>query len=158
MVFKWIAFIMAVFELGENRFQKSFSVKPTCLAVTENDFRLTNIFTFDPEMIFSPHFHFKLFPEIERERERERARARERRRPSSSQSDDRRRTPSSSPCRSRELQSDDRDLAKIEIAPARSRSRIAIVDDFFPGFVFSLFFSKHQKIFSGKFFEMQPNT
>ena len=26
-----------MFELGENRFQKSFSVKPTCLAVTEND-------------------------------------------------------------------------------------------------------------------------
>ena len=25
-------------------------------------------------------------------------------------------------------------------------------------FVFSFFFSKHQKIFSGKFFEMQPNT
>ena len=86
---------LAVFELGENRFQKSFSVKPTCLAVTENDFRLTNIFTFDPEMIFSPHFHFKVFPE--KERERERVRARERRRPSSNQSDDRRRTPSSSP-------------------------------------------------------------
>ena len=28
----------------------------------------------------------------------------------------------------------------------------------FSGFVFSFFFSKHQKIFSGKFFEMQPNT
>ena len=29
-------------------------------------------------MIFSPHFHFKAFPEKERERERERARTRER--------------------------------------------------------------------------------
>ena len=28
----------------------------------------------------------------------------------------------------------------------------------FSGFVFSFFFSKYQKIFSGKFFEMQPNT
>ena len=28
----------------------------------------------------------------------------------------------------------------------------------FSGFVFSFFFSKHQKIFSGKFFKMQPNT
>ena len=45
-----------------------------------------------------------------------------------------------------------------EIALARSRSQIAIVDDIFLGFVFSFFFSKHQKIFSGKFFEMQPNT
>ena len=40
-----------------------------------------------------------------------------------------------------------------------------VVDDFFlgcglcfSGFVFSFFFSKHQKIFFGKFFEMQPNT
>ena len=45
-----------------------------------------------------------------------------------------------------------------EIAPARSRSQIAIVDGIFLGFVFSFFFSKHQKTFSGKFFEMQPNT
>ena len=42
---------------------------------------------------------------------------------------------------------------------------LLVVDDFFLGcglwfsvFVFSFFFSKHQKIFSGKFFEMQPNT
>ena len=28
----------------------------------------------------------------------------------------------------------------------------------FSEFVFSFFFSKHQKIFSGKFFEVQPNT
>ena len=41
----------------------------------------------------------------------------------------------------------------------------SIVDDFFPrfcpcfsGFIFSFFFSKHQKIFFGKFFEMQPNA
>ena len=46
---------------------------------SENDFRLTNIFTFDPEMIFHPHFHFKSFPEKERERE-ERAQIRERER------------------------------------------------------------------------------
>ena len=46
-----------------------------------------------------------------------------------------------------------------EIAPSRARvASIAIVDDIFLGFVFSFFFSKHQKIFSGKFFEMQPNT
>ena len=35
---------------------------------------------------------------------------------------------------------------------------IAIVDGILLGFVFSFFFSKHQKIFSGKFFKMQPNT
>ena len=42
---------------------------------------------------------------------------------------------------------------------------LLVVDDFFLGyglcfsrFVFSFFFSKHQKIFSGKFVEMQPNT
>ena len=46
----------------------------------ENDFRLTNIFTFDPEIIFSPHFHFKAFLEKERERERERERPCARRR------------------------------------------------------------------------------
>ena len=42
----------------------------------------------------------------------------------------------------------DRDLAKIEIAPSSPSS----------GFVFSFFFSKHQKIFFRNFFEMQPNT
>ena len=48
---------------------------------------------------------------------------------------------------------------------AWSRSRLVVVDEFFlgcglcfSGIVFSFFFSKHQKIFSGKFFEMQPNT
>ena len=40
----------------------------------ENDFRLTTNFIFDPEMNFSPHFHFNLLPEKERERERERER------------------------------------------------------------------------------------
>ena len=45
------------------------------------------------------------------------------------------------------------------------RTGFVVVDDFFlgcglcfSGFVFSFFFSKHQKIFSEKFFEMQPNT
>ena len=37
----------------------------------ENGFLLTEIFTFDPEMILHPHFHFKSFSERERERERE---------------------------------------------------------------------------------------
>ena len=36
----------------------------------ENSFLLTEIFTFDPEMIFYPHFHFKSFPKREREKER----------------------------------------------------------------------------------------
>ena len=40
----------------------------------ENDFRLTTNFTFEPEMNFSPHFHFNSLPEKERERERARAR------------------------------------------------------------------------------------
>ena len=47
----------------------------------------------------------------------------------------------------------------------RSRSLAQSSDDaiwvvacVFSEFVFSFFFSKHQKIFSGKFFEMQPNT
>ena len=35
----------------------------------ENGFLLTEIFTFDPEMILHPHFHFKSFPEKKRERE-----------------------------------------------------------------------------------------
>ena len=56
--------------------------------------------------------------------------------------------------------------ASIAILPlVELASRASIVDDFFSGFcpcfskfVFSFFFSKHQKIFFGKFFEMQPNT
>ena len=79
----------------------------------ENDFRLTNIFTFDPEMIFSPHFHFKAFPE--KERERGRARARERGE-ETEQSVDLQAAPISS------LSSRQRDLAKIAIS-RRSRSR-----------------------------------
>ena len=55
----------------------------------------------------------------------------------------------------------------LELAKHRAvePSQASIVDDFFSGFcpcffgfVFSFFFSKHQKIFFGKFFEMQPNT
>ena len=68
-------------------------------------------------------------------------------------------------CRSRSRLRDiapSRDCAvDREIAPSRDCAvdrEIAIVDDIFLGFVFSFFFSKHQKIFSGKFFEMQPNT
>ena len=126
---------------------------------------------------FYIHFHFKVFPE----RERERASAREEEDRAPVQSDDRRRTPSSSPHRSRELQSDDCDPSARCFARSRSRLReiapsiavvrlelakhravepirASIVDDFFSGFVFSFFFSKHQKIFFRKFFEMQPNT
>ena len=54
------------------------------------------------------------------------------------------------------------ELAKHRIVEL---NRALIDDDFFSGFcpcfsgfVFSFFFSKHQKIFFGKFFEMQPNT
>ena len=54
------------------------------------------------------------------------------------------------------MRSVDRDLGS---------SSLAVDRDFFlgcglcfSGFVLSFFFSKHQKIFSGKFFEMQPNT
>ena len=38
----------------------------------ENDFQLTTIFTFDPEIIYSPHFHFKSLPGLAKRRERER--------------------------------------------------------------------------------------
>ena len=53
-----------------------------------------------------------------------------------------------------------RDLAKIAISPSRDRDRrhgLGCGLCFFE-FVFSFFFSKHQKIFSRNFFEMQPNT
>ena len=103
-------------EKGENDFRKSFSLFSVCLAVTENDFRLTSIFTFDPEMIFSPHFHFKAFPE--KERERERARVRERGE-ETEQSVDLQAAPISS------LSSRRRDLAKIAISRRRD---IAISD------------------------------
>ena len=73
----------AVFELGEIRFQKSFSIKPTCLAVTENDIfrKMTSgwlIFSpltrkwFSPLIFTSNHVRKKR--ERERERERERSR------------------------------------------------------------------------------------
>ena len=70
----------------------------------KNDFRLTNIFAFDLEMIFSSHFHFKAFPEKERERGRERARERGE---ETKQSVDLQAAPISSPSSRR------RDLAKI---------------------------------------------
>ena len=119
-----------------------------------------------------------------RERERESARVRERRRnrtvsrspggadlqselQATRSREDREIAPSRARAsdRDRHAPSRDRDLRSIarsrrrELASliARSRSQIAIVDDIFLGFVFS-FFSKHQKIFSGKFFEMQQNT
>ena len=78
--------------------------------------------------------------------------------------------------RSRSRLRADRDLAKhYAVEPSRASitisplvelaSRASIVDDFFSGFcpcfsgfVFSFFFSKHQKILFGNFFEMQPNT
>ena len=61
----------------------------------------------------------------------------------------------------------DRDLGQRRDRDRRRgcQTGFVVVDDFFlgyglcfSGFVFSFFFSKHQKIFSGKFFEMQPNT
>ena len=116
------------------------------------------------EIILHFYFPFKVFPENERERER----ARDRDLHSAPIAI----SPANIPV------AVDRNLAKIAIDSAISPS-IAIsrkrrghrtvfsvvVDDFFLGcglcfseFVFSFFFSKHQKIFSGKFFEMQPNT
>ena len=47
---------------------------------SEIHFLLTNIYSFDPEMILHSHFYFKSFPERERERERERAQIGERER------------------------------------------------------------------------------
>ena len=110
-----------------------------------------------------------------RERERERERATVRAAPISSPTNGARsrscdRWRDLAPSRDRAVDRDQRhDLAtrrSRDLAPrrsqdhavARSRSWIAIVDDIFLEFVFSFFFSKHQKIFSGKFFEMQPNT
>ena len=61
--------------MGENDFRKSFSPKPACLAATENDFLLTEIFPFDPEMILHLHFHFKSFPGHTKHRESERKNA-----------------------------------------------------------------------------------
>ena len=59
----------------------------------------------------------------------------------------------------------DRDRAVDRDQWRGRRTGFVVVDDFFlgcglcfSGFVFSFFFSKHQKIFSRKFFEMKPNT
>ena len=95
------------------------------------------------------YFPFKAFPENERERESTRAREEKWR----TRSRRREIAPLVAISRRRD-RAVDRDLAS-----ARSRRReiwevVACVS----GFVFSFFFSKHQKIFSGKFFEMQPNT
>ena len=126
--------------------------------------------------------HFR--KERERERERESARAREEKIQSeiasSSSSPTARSTARSWSCRrsrSGAIAISDRDRSviaiaiQIAIASRRSRSRrdrdlvLWSLMIFFPGlwlcvfwFVFSFFFSKHQKIFSGKFFETQPNT
>ena len=72
-----------MFELAENRFRKSFSVKPTCLAITEN--RISrNPFQFDQNL---PHLTQKSFYRIilpsncfrvTRKRERKREKERER--------------------------------------------------------------------------------
>ena len=62
-----------MFELAENRFRKSFSVKPTCLAVTENDIfqKMTSSWS-----IFSPltrkWFSTFIFTSNHFQRERER--------------------------------------------------------------------------------------
>ena len=60
-----------------------------------------------------------------------------------------------SPSRDRAV---DRDLAKKARSRSRRRTEFVVVDEFFlgcglcfSGFVFSFFFSKHQKIFSGNF-------
>ena len=46
---------------------------------SENHFLLTNIYSFDPEIILHSYFQFKSFPERERERERERRESPDRR-------------------------------------------------------------------------------
>ena len=82
-------------------FRKLISIGPKKMALTT-------------EIILHFHFHFKVFPEKERERESECSIVDDR---APVQSDDRWRTPSSSLCRSRKLQSVDRDWCR------RSRSR-----------------------------------
>ena len=88
----------------------------------ENDFRLTNIFTFDPEMIFSFHFHFKAFPEKEREREGERARAREEKKPNSQSISRLRRSPVRAPGGAISRRSPRRSRSRA-VASSRLRSR-----------------------------------
>ena len=138
------------------------------------------------EIILHFYFPFKVFPENERERETEHARDRDRDRTRSRDrieiaiALDHHRTGSRSHRISRSDRDRDRtgsrdrieiaiapdrdccrrDLAKIAISPSRDRDRrrgLGCGLCFFE-FVFSFFFSKHQKIFSRKFFEMQPNT
>ena len=59
----------------------------------------------------------------------------------------------------RELQFDDRRSTSGAIAISQiSRSHRFLLHLGLSGFVFSFFFSKHQKIFFRNFFEMQPNT
>ena len=138
------------------------------------------------EIILHFYFPFKVFPENERERDRETERARDRDRTRSRNrieiaiAPNRHRTGS----RSHRISQSDRDcdrtgsrdqieiaiapdrecrrrnLAKIAISPSLDRDRrrgLGYGLCFFE-FVFSFFFSKHQKIFFGKFFETQPNT
>ena len=152
----FVFFIKAVFVLGENHFRKCFSGNEAIWLVWKILFSgnwnpLTQKKSLWPRKCFYtsifPSQHFQKM----RERERARARARERRR-----SSPRSRAPA--PVRRRDRRRD-RDLGSW------SRSCVVIVDDFFFWvvacvfwFVFSFFFSKHQKIFFGKFFEMQPNT
>ena len=113
--------------------------------------------------------------EREKERERESTRAREEKIQSeiaSSSSSSTVRSRSRRRLRSGAITISDRDRSVIAIAmpsiAISDRNRDLVLWSlmiYFPGswlcvfwFVFSFFFSKHQKIFSGKFFEMQPNT
>ena len=144
-----------VFVLGENDFKKSFSPKPRCLVATVN-FIFRKMASCWPK--FSPltrkWFYTLIFTSNhfrrERERERERAQIGEHR----SSIDERRnrRVVRSSNERARRSH-------HLSIAISRrSRSRRLLLLLGLSGFVFSLFFSKHQKIFFRNFFEMQPNT
>ena len=99
----------------------------------ENDFWLTNIFTFDPEIIFSPHFHFKSLPEKGRERERERERRespdQREREPRLRRSSDERTRRTRTARRSRRSSIDERcDCLTIAIVHRAARRRGAIVN------------------------------
>ena len=151
--------------MGENNFRKSFSSKPRCLAATVNFIFWKMAFCWPK---FSPltwkWFYTLIFTSNHFQKERERERERERREPRS-ESTDRRAVRSSNECArwSRSIATIDERRARWTIAPSiaisrRSRSRRLLILLGLFGFVFSFFFSKHQKIFSRKFFEMQPNT
>ena len=225
-----------MFVLGENHFRKCFSGNGDVWLVrkiefSENWFPLTQKKWLWLQKSFYTFIFTSKYFQRERERESKHAIVDDR---APIQSDDCRRTLSSSPCRSRELQSDDRNprswltlreiapsiaisqhqsrsscLRKIAISRRRSRSRLReiatsiaispswvravdrdqrrgrrtgarevpchrtqssvdrwwfffwVFSEFCPcfaRFVFSFFFSKHQKIFFKKFFEMQSNT